>query len=149
MGGDPGFMLLCRLPVRFDISNAEAMPAAVTTCRCTMQVVRRAGAKLHLRVPAVKAVRECAARIEGLEGDIAAIQAQERQEMELRRAEMQATKVGVSRGACHDGPYERLACAHCIIYGFVTDLAAVPYVLTCKSCCAWFSPQRVGCRLRT
>jgi ATP-dependent RNA helicase DDX27 len=63
-----------------------------------MQVVRRAGAKLHLRVPAAKAVRECAVRIEGLEGDVAAIQAQERQEMELRRAEMQATKVSSSKG---------------------------------------------------
>lgn len=37
-------------------------------------------------------------RIEGLEGDVAAIQAQERQEMELRRAEMQATKASFCKG---------------------------------------------------
>ena len=60
------------------------------------QVVRRAGAKLHLRVPSAKTVHEWAGRVGALEGDIAAIQAQERQEMELRRAEMQATKVGGS-----------------------------------------------------
>ena len=58
------------------------------------QVVKRAGATLRARVPVAKAVREWAARVEGLEGDVAAIQAQERDEMELRRAEMQANKVG-------------------------------------------------------
>lgn len=60
-------------------------------------MVKRAGATLHSRVPVAKAVREWAARVEGLEGDVAAIQAQERQEMELRRAEMEATKVCWSR----------------------------------------------------
>lgn len=56
------------------------------------QVVKRAGVSLHARVPVAKTVREWAARIERLEGDVAAILAQERQEMELRRAEMQANK---------------------------------------------------------
>ncbi len=58
-----------------------------------MQVVKRAGAVLQVRVPVAKSVREWAVRVEGMEPDVAAIQAQERDEMELRRAEMQANKV--------------------------------------------------------
>ena len=55
--------------------------------------MKRARAQLQVRTPAPRAVREWGARIEALEADVAAILAQERDEMELRRAEMQALKV--------------------------------------------------------
>jgi hypothetical protein len=80
-----------RLRLKLQQVNISRVPCCIY--QHYMQVVRRAGARLHLRVPNAKAVREWAMRVEGLESDIAAIQAQERQEMELRRAEMQATKV--------------------------------------------------------
>lgn len=51
-------------------------------------------------MPVAKSVREWAARVEGMEPDVAAIQAQERDEMELRRAEMQANKVRSCLRSC-------------------------------------------------
>mmetsp|Transcript_5884 Transcript_5884/g.16788 ORF Transcript_5884/g.16788 Transcript_5884/m.16788 type:complete len:768 (-) Transcript_5884:94-2397(-) len=56
------------------------------------QVVKRTGAQLQVRVPPAQTIRDWGRRVEALERDVQVILAQEREEMELRRAEMTATK---------------------------------------------------------
>lgn len=56
------------------------------------QVVKRTGTQLQIRVPVPQSVREWDTRVEAVEEELQAILAQEREEMELRRADMQAVK---------------------------------------------------------
>ncbi len=58
-----------------------------------LQVVKRTGAQLQVRVPPVQSIRDWGNRLHTLEKDVQAILVQEREEMELRRAEMSAVKV--------------------------------------------------------
>lgn len=55
--------------------------------------MKRTGTQLQIRVPVAQSVREWSSRVENVEEELQAILAQEREEMELRRADMQAAKV--------------------------------------------------------
>lgn len=56
------------------------------------QVVKRAGVELQQRKVATSVVERWQRTIEGLEGDVSKILAEEREEKEIRKAEMEATK---------------------------------------------------------
>ena len=67
--------------------------AGLTSTRLLLQVVKRTGAQLQVRVPPAQSIRDWGNRLDTLEKDVQAILVQEREEMELRRAEMSAAKV--------------------------------------------------------
>lgn len=71
----------------------DAETASVSAVVRASQVVKRTGAQLQVRVPPAQTIRDWGRRVEALERDVQVILAQEREEMELRRAEMTATKV--------------------------------------------------------